>query len=165
MIIKRDVFFGLLAGLIGLTLLFVVSSVFCGCASQTPREDSNHYVAQVQNYSCPSCGYRIDMNNVNKNIRMENVCSSCGKLFFYAPIAEPDKTGNYQSGYGKYGPRTHGPTSVYQSDTGYQRLYSGGYSFKENSYGFTESYWRFRDSKVKSFRVIPHWRTTRYHYP
>ena len=134
-----------------------------GCASkQTNKEDSNHYRAQT--YTCPFCGEKIDIKNVDKNIRMGNTCPACGKIFFYTPqTKEPIGSGQnptYQ--YGKYGPRTYGPTSSYQSDVSYQRFGVGGYSFKETKLGFSEVSWYFRDSRVKSHRIVPHWRTTRY---
>lgn len=77
-------------------------------------------------------------------------------------VAETE-TGRYQPG--RYGPRTYGPTSVYQSETRYQRLEKGGYWFRENRLGFSEGYWRFNDSNTKSFQVVPHWTTRWYHYP
>ena len=146
---------------LGLTL-FV-----CSCFSQTNREDGTHYVAQAkpQGYPCPNCGYRVDMNNVNKNIRMENICSSCGRGFFYTPRME--NVANSNNGYEKHEqrPKIYGPSSSYYSDTRYQRFGVGGYSFKETKLGFSETSWYFHDSRVKSHRIVPHWRTTRYHYP
>lgn len=139
-----------------------------GCASQPRREDSNHYRAQAQvqqGYPCPECGFSIPMKDISSNIRIENKCPNCGKIFFGVPMSESSKAENYQRGYGNYGPRNYGPTSVYQSDVNYQRFGVGGYSFKETPTGFSELSWHFHDSKVKSYRVTPHWTTTRYHYP
>lgn len=140
----------------------IASIICCGCASQPHREDSNQTKVE-QGYPCPSCGHRIDMTNINQNIRMGNTCPSCGKTFFYTPVAESSKEENYQRGYGNYGPRNYGPTSVYQSDVDYQRFGVGWYSFKETPYGFSELSGYFQDSKVKSYRVTPHWTTKRYH--
>ena len=145
-------------------LFFLELTLFvCGCFSQTNKEDGVHYVAQVQpqSYPCSSCGYRIDINNINKNIRTENSCPSCGKRFFYTHGLEVN------SGSIKHDqrPKIYGPSSSYYSDTNYQRFGVGGYSFKETPTGFSELSWYFHDSKVKSHRIVPHWRTTRYHYP
>ena len=62
------------------TLLF---SFVAGCASQAPREDSAHQVAQTQpqGYPCQGCGFSIPMENISANIRIKNECSSCGKIF------------------------------------------------------------------------------------
>ena len=159
MAIRQGVSLHALAILICLGLTILV----CSCFSQTNRKDGTHFVAQVepQSYPCLSCGYRVDMNNVNKNIRMGNSCPSCGKKFFYTPGLEVN------SGSIKHDqrPKIYGPSSSYYSDTNYQRFGVGGYSFKETKLGFSEMSWYFHDSKVKSHRIVPHWRTTRYYYP
>lgn len=160
MIIKKEIPFGLLAGLVSFLLLFVVSSVFCSCASQArqaPQIDS------MATYTCSSCGYKIDVNNINKNIRMKNTCPFCGKCFFYTP--EMKTVANSNNSYDQR-PKTYSPSSSYYSDTRYQRFGVGGYSFKETPTGFSELSWRFHDSRVKRHSVYPRWRTTqRYHYP
>ena len=146
---------------LGLTLLV------CSCFSQTNREDSTHYVAQAQpqGYPCPNCGNIIDINSVNKNIRTKNTCTKCGNGFFYTPRME--NVANSNNGYEQHEqrPKIYGPSSSYYSDTNYQRFGVGGYSFKETKLGFSETSWYFHDSRVKSHRIVPHWRTTRYHYP
>lgn len=155
-----------IADIIFLIILLFCLSAVTGCASQTTRkEDSNHYRAQVeQGYPCPECGHSIPVDKISANIRVENKCPNCGEIFFGKPVTESSKVENYQPGYGNYGPRNYGPTSVYQSDVSYQRFGVGGYSFKETSTGFSELSWYFDDNKVKSRRVIPHWTTRRYSY-
>ena len=148
---------------LGLTL-FV-----CSCFSQTNREDINHYVAQdkPQGYPCPGCGFSIPMENISANIRTKNECPNCGKIFFGTPVAK--KTQEYEGKRGEKvvssGLKSHGPRSVYESDTDYQYFWVGGETFNETETGYSFLFWRFRDSKVKSRRVIPHWTNTRYHYP
>ena len=150
----------------GMIVVFalLIMALICGCASQSKQQmKSTHYVAQVQSqsYPCPSCGYRVDMNNVNKNIRMENICPKCGKKFFYTHGLEVNSDSS------KHGqrPKIYGPSSSYYSDTNYQRFGVGGYSFEETPTGFSELSWYFYDSKIKSYRVYPRWTTHRYHYP
>lgn len=163
MAIRHDTLFGFFAGLIGLALLFVVSSVFCGCASQSSKlEDSNNYRAQIQlqTYLCPSCGFPILDKDVSPNIRVKNTCPFCGEVFFGKPMtAKKEKTANYAP----YGPRNYGPTSVFQTDLDHQYFDIGGYFFNETQTGFSEGYWHFGDRKTKIFRVTPRWTTTRYH--
>ena len=149
--------------LCGLLMIF-------GCASpRTNKEDSTHYVAQahLQGYPCPGCGFSIPMENISANIRIKNECSSCGKIFFGTPVAK--KTQEHEGKRGEKvvssGLKSHGPRSVYESDTDYQYFWVGGETFNETETGYSFLSWRFRDSKVKSRRVIPHWTNTRYHYP
>ena len=150
--------------LLGLLTLF-------GCASsQTNREDSNYYRAQVeQGYPCPECGYLIPAENVSTNTRVKNECPSpsCRKIFFGIPVVK--KTQEYEGKRGEKvsssGLKSHGPRSVYESDTDYQYFWVGGESFKETETGYSVVVWSFGDRKVKSRRVVPHWTTTRYHYP
>ena len=59
-------------------LALLTAALICGCASQSRQ-------GAQQSYPCPSCGYKIDAESVNKNIRVENKCASCGKVFFYTP--------------------------------------------------------------------------------
>jgi len=151
--------------IIFLAILCGIMSIIFGCASTAmPREDSNHYKAEAQTYSCPFCGREITLESINKDIRAVNTCPTCGNKF---PFLEKARE-VYSDGQGQrqnYGPRTYGPSSAYQSDVSFQRFGVRGYSFKENNYGFSELSWYFHDSKVKSYRVVPHWRNTRYHYP
>lgn len=153
--------------LLGLLPMISVSS----CASQvrqTPQMDSNHYVAQVQqDYPCPKCGFLIPDKDVNPNIRTENKCPNCRKIFFGAPVevAQKGKTINGYTPYGPYGPRNYGPTSVYQMDVNHQVLGVGGYYFKETPTGFWELSWYFLDRRTETDRVVSRWRTKRYHYP
>lgn len=74
---------------IGACFAIFLLSLVAGCASQSSREDSNHYVAvaqQPQGYPCPSCGHQIPMENISANIRTENKCPNCGKIFFGVPV-------------------------------------------------------------------------------
>ena len=138
-----------------------IASFVCGCASHRA------YGAQTQQgYPCPGCGFSIPMENISANIRTKNKCSNCEKIFFGAPMAkktqEEEKRGEKVSSSGL---KSHGPRSIYESDTNYQSLWIGGESFKETETGYSLLFWSFSDRKVKSRRVVPHWRTTRYHYP
>ena len=108
MVIKRDILFGILTGLIGLLLLYVVGSVFCGCASQSPaREDSTHYVAhQPQDYPCPRCSFPIPTERISANIRIKNECPNCGYDFFYTPQMESHESQGQGAEY--QGPKVFG---------------------------------------------------------
>src|SRR3989344_822205 len=134
-------------------LLFVVS---CATARSPQLPAKKVYI--------PPCGHEVQVEKINKNIREKNECSSCGKIFFYTPVVESMEPERY-AGYGRYGARSYGPSSSYQSDISYQHFGVGGYSFKENDYGFSELSWYFRDSKVKSYRVVPRGKTRCYDYP
>ena len=154
--------------IIFLVILCVLLMIF-GCASpRTNKEDSTHYVAQahLQGYPCPGCGFSIPIENISANIRTKNECPNCGKIFFGTPVAK--KTQEHEGKRGEKvsssGLKSHGPRSIYESDTNYQSLWVGGESFKETETGYSFLSWRFRDSKVKSRRVIPHWTTRRYSY-
>ena len=139
-----------------LVFLLVLFLLLLGCSS-APK------IIAAPVYT-PPCGHEIPLEKINKNIREKNECSSCGKIFFYTPVAK-SREPEGGVGYGRYGERSYGPSSAYQSDVSYQHFGVRGYSFKENDYGFSERSWYFHDSKVKSYRVVPHWRNTRYHYP
>lgn len=80
------------AEIIFLIILLCGLSAVSGCASQTPREDSNHYRAQTQpqDYPCPECGFSIPDKDVSPNIRVENKCFSCGGIFFGKPVIETE---------------------------------------------------------------------------
>lgn len=162
----KQVNFVILVSVVSVVCLFLMMFLFGGCASQTgqmPQMDSNHYVAQAQpqGYPCPECGFPIPDKNVSPNIRTENKCPNCGKIFFGVPVAKKSQEREQTVSYGL---RSHGPRSIYESDTNYQSFWVGGESFKETSTGYSFLSWRFRDSKVKSRRVIPHWTTRRYSY-
>ena len=63
-------------------LALLTAALICGCASQSRQ-------GAQQSYPCPSCGYKIDAESVNKNIRVENKCASCGKVFFILLHPQP----------------------------------------------------------------------------
>jgi len=142
--------------IIFLAILCGVISIIFGCSSAPKTVAPNVYY-------CPN-KHKIPMEKINKDIRAINTCTVCGAKFPYmVRVREADSSSGGQRQ--NYGPRIYGPSSTYQSDINYQRFDAGGYSFKKNFYGFSEMSWRFHDSRVKSRRVIPYWRTTSYHYP
>jgi len=144
-----------------LIFLLILLLLLSGCSSAPKAEGLKPNV-----YYCPS-EHEIPMKNINKDIRAINKCSECGAEFPFIGLSRGDGGGDGRGGnsYQKDRQKNYGPTSAYQSDVSHQHFGVGGYSFKENDYGFSELSWYFHDSKVKSYRVVPHWRTTRYHYP
>src|SRR3989344_3339919 len=132
--------------IIFLAILCGVISIIFGCSSAPKTVAPNVYY-------CPN-KHKIPMEKINKDIRAINTCTVCGAKFPYmVRVREADSSSGGQRQ--NYSPRIYGPSSAYQSDVSYQRFGVGGYSFKENDYGFSELSWYFHDSKVKSYRVVP----------
>lgn len=92
--LRRDAALCLIILFVLIVLCFVL-----GCASQTTREDSTNYVAQVQQsqwYPCPECGFLIPDKEVSPNVQTENKCPDCREVFFGKPIVE-SKSNEQQS--------------------------------------------------------------------
>lgn len=143
-----------------LIVVLLVLLLLGGCASAQKKN-------AIPTYPCPSCGYLVDMNNVNQNIRMENKCSNCGNIFFYIPAVESDKMRNYSPGYGysqgiRYGWPYYG-YRPYQSR--YSSFHSGSYEIKQGKYWESES-WSWLDSYYSTSNSAAITQTTKnYHYP
>ena len=142
-----------------LIFLLILFLLLLGCSS-APK------TVAPKVYYCPN-KHIVSPEDIKTGIRDINKCLTCGAKFPFIGLSRGDGGGDGRGGnsYQKDRQKNYGPTSAYQSDVSHQHFGVGGYSFKENDYGFSKLSWYFHDSKVKSYRVVPHWRTTRYHYP
>ena len=59
---------------------------------------------------------------------------------------EEEKRGEKVSSSGL---KSHGPRSIYESDTNYQSLWIGGESFKETETGYSLLFWSFKRQESK----------------